>query len=74
MPMLQRRFDWRESKYVQCFEEQDFLFRRVESLRVGMWCIVRKGGRPRACILLDLMRWIYAYMDFLDWPHMDMVR
>ena len=47
---------------------------RVEDSRVGGWCSANKGGFPGAWILLFLIGWNYAVMDFLYWPHVDMVR
>ena len=55
-------------------KEQEFLSRQVEASRVGGWCSVRKGGRPGEWILLFLIQWSHATMDFSYWTHVDMVR
>ena len=74
MPMQQRRSYERESNCVKYLEEQEFLVRKMKASRVGGWCIVRKGGRPGAWILLVLMRWSHADTAFSDWLHVDMVQ
>ena len=58
---------------MQFLEEQYFLVGQVEASSVDGWCSVRKGGRPGYWILLFLMWWIHAAMDFSYWPRMDMV-
>ena len=58
---------------MQFFEEQDFLVGRVEDSKVGEWCIMMNGRRPGDWVLLSLIQWIHAAMDFSYWPHVDMV-
>ena len=72
--MLWRRFDGRESNCVKILNEQDLLVGRVGYSGVGGWCHVRKGGRPEAWILLVLIWWSHADINFSYWFHVDMVR
>ena len=59
---------------MKVLEEHEFLAGQVEAFKVGRWCHVRKGGRPRDQILSVLMRWIHAAMYFSYFHHVDIVR
>ena len=41
-----------------------FIFGRVEDSRVGEWCRESMRGRPSSWILLLIINWIYADMNF----------
>ena len=59
---------------MQFLEEQEFLVRRMKSSKLGGWCHMSKGCCPGVWVILVLMWWINAAMDFSYWPHVDMVR
>ena len=54
-------------------EEQAFLVMQVEYSTVGVCFSVKKVVHTVTLILLFLMWWIYADMDFLDFTQMDMI-
>ena len=54
--------------FVKCLDENEFLVGRVESSLVRGWCSMRKVGRPGYWIILSLIWWIHATMEFSYWP------
>ena len=58
---------------MQFLEEQEFLVMQVEYSTVGVCFSVKKVVHTVTLILLFLMWWIYADMDFLDFTQMDMI-
>ena len=68
------KLQWEGIQLCDFLEKQDFLVMQVEYSSVIGWCIVKKGGRPGALILLVLIWWIHAAMDFSYWSHMVIVR
>ena len=71
---VMKKLRWEGIQVCGIFVRILFSFGRVEASREVGWCSVRKGGCPGAWILLFLIQWTYAAMDFSDWSHVEMVR
>ena len=66
MPMLLSKFDGWVSNCVKILNKQDLLVLQVKASRVGGWCSVRIKVSLEACIILVLVQWRHADMDFSD--------
>ena len=71
---VMKKLRWEGIQLFEIFVGTFVLVGRVEDSRVGAWCSVSRGLLSSAWIFLLLILCIHDAMDFLYYPHVDMVR